>query len=404
MELTKNPSLTERVSYEISREELLRRQNALFDEVKKQGGDHLVIFGPTTIFYLSNFVFLPTERPIILVINSDGHRVLFAPSLEKGHAEGEKAFIDQVIYYPEYPSEIHPMVRFAKSLIELGLEKATIAVDSDGYSSSWGYHGPKLSEVVPEAKIIDCADIIEKLRMIKSAEEIALIRESVRWGNLAQALLQEYSKPGCTENEVKVRASMEAALAMMRTMGSSFKGTEVDTGFNGQIGPNSATHTQSITNATLKMGDNLISHAGSRVFGYRGELDRTMFMGEPNAKQKHFFDLMLQIQDTAFAAIKPGHPCSEVDKAVRNFFEKNNMWAYWHHHVGHGLGLMVHEVPFFDIGDKTIMKPGMVISVEPGVYVEGLGGFRHSDTIVVTETGMDILTYYPRDLASLICG
>ena len=77
------------------------------------------------------------------------------------------------------------------------------------------------------------------------------------------------------------------------------------------------------------------------------------------------------------------------------------MYEYWKHHVGHAIGLRYHEAPFLDIGDDTIMKPGMVFTVEPGLYHPDLGGFRHSDTVVITDDGIEILTYYPRDLYSL---
>ena len=153
----------------------------------------------------------------------------------------------------------------------------------------------------------------------------------------------------------------------------------------------------------LKSGDVLVTGAGATVWGYGSELERTMFVGEPDAKQARFFSLMLELQDTTFAAIKPGLPCSKVDEAVRAVFDRHSLWPYWRHHQGHALGLLGHEAPFFDIGDQTVIQPGMVFSVEPGLYVPGLGGFRHSDTLVVKEDSIELLTYYPRDLASLIC-
>jgi len=110
---------------------------------------------------------------------------------------------------------------------------------------------------------------------------------------------------------------------------------------------------------------------------------------------------MLALQDAACAAMRPGDPCSEVDKAVRRYFESHDLMPHWRHHTGHGLGLRYHEGPFLDAGDHTLMEPGMVFSVEPGLYVPELGGFRHSDTVLVTEDGCERLTYYPRDLASL---
>jgi Xaa-Pro aminopeptidase len=126
-----------------------------------------------------------------------------------------------------------------------------------------------------------------------------------------------------------------------------------------------------------------------------------MVVGQPSAEQQRFFSLMLGVQETAFEAIRPGRPCAEVDRAVRAYFERHDLMSYWRHHVGHALGIGIHEAPFFDIGDPTEIRPGMVFSVEPGIYVPGLGGFRHSDTILITEDGSEILTSYPRDLISL---
>ncbi|MDR7543506.1 MAG: M24 family metallopeptidase, partial [Armatimonadota bacterium] len=107
-------------------------------------------------------------------------------------------------------------------------------------------------------------------------------------------------------------------------------------------------------------------------------------------------------QETAFEAIRPGRPCADVDRAVRAYFEKHDLMGCWRHHVGHALGIGIHEAPFLDIGDATEIKAGMVFSVEPGIYVNGFAGFRHSDTILVTERGIEMLTYYPRDLESLV--
>jgi Xaa-Pro aminopeptidase len=126
-----------------------------------------------------------------------------------------------------------------------------------------------------------------------------------------------------------------------------------------------------------------------------------MLIGQPSDEQRRFFDHMLALQQTAFEAMGPGKPCAEVDRAVREYFDKHDLMTYWKHHSGHCIGLRYHEGPFLDRGDTTEMRPGMVFTVEPGLYVPGLGGFRHSDTVVITENGIEMLTYYPRDLDSL---
>jgi Xaa-Pro aminopeptidase len=93
--------------------------------------------------------------------------------------------------------------------------------------------------------------------------------------------------------------------------------------------------------------------------------------------------------------------CGAVDTAVLGYFEDNDLLPHWRQHVGHAIGLRNHEAPFLDVGDSTVIEPGMVFTIEPGLYAEGVGGCRHSDTVVVTEDGIELLTDYPRDLESL---
>lgn len=392
----------------ISPTEYKRRTEAVLASMKERNMSAFVFWSSTSVFYLSGFAFIPTERPIAMILTADGKKSMFMPRLEVEHAQ-ECPEISEVFHYSEYPTDKHPMYHLADVLNKLGLASATIGCDADGYGSPEGYRGPKISEVMPDAKVVVDRDLVEKLRMIKSPEEIALIRESAKWGNLAHTLLQEYSKPGRTENEVSMRASLEATMTMIKTLGKSYSPLSTgragaSAGFRGQIGPNSALPHAITINAVLKPGDVLVTGASASVAGYGSELERTMFMGEPTPAQRKFFEHMKAVQEIAFEAIAPGKPCSVVDNAVRAYFEKHNLWEYWRHHTGHALGLLGHEAPFFDMGDHTIMQPGMVFSVEPGLYVPGLGGFRHSDTIVITESGMDFITYYPRDLESLICG
>jgi len=126
-----------------------------------------------------------------------------------------------------------------------------------------------------------------------------------------------------------------------------------------------------------------------------------VIIGKVSDAQKRMFDHMLALQDIAITTILPGRTCADVDKAVREYYEKNELLPYWKHHVGHAIGLRYHEAPFLDIGDSTIIEPGMVFTVEPGLYVPELGGFRHSDTVAVHPDRLEIMTYYPRDLDSL---
>lgn len=242
--------------------------------------------------------------------------------------------------------------------------------------------------------------------MIKSPGELALIRESVKWGHLAHTLLQRYTRVGATETEVSQRASMEANLAMLDAIGPIYRAQSpfsegVGAGYRGQIGRNAAIPHALANNISFQAGDVVVTGAGAPVWGYNSELERTMVVGPPSSDVSIMFDHMVALQDTAFNTIRPGVRCADVDRAVRKYYEDHGLMPYWKHHVGHAIGLRYHEGPFLDIGDQTEISPGMVFTVEPGVYLPELGGFRHSDTVAVTEDNLEILTYYPRDLASL---
>ena len=199
---------------------------------------------------------------------------------------------------------------------------------------------------------------------------------------------------------------MDATLVMVKTFGEkdkAFTGSAESAmvGFRGQIGKYSAYPHSQTRNAIIREGDIIIGGTGPAIGGYHSELERTMVVGKPTKEQEKYFNFMCRLQETAFSVIKPGAKCSDVDKAVTKFYEDNNLMKYWRHHTGHALGMGMHEAPFFDTGDHTVMQPGMVFSVEPGIFIPGFAGFRHSDTVLVTETGMERLTYYPRDLESL---
>jgi Xaa-Pro aminopeptidase len=336
-------------------------------------------------------------------MNRKGEKVLFVPRLELEHAQAN-AVVDRVDHYIEYPFQPHPMESFKKSMESLGLYK-DFGADQDGYPWVWGYRGPTLSEMTG-CKPRRVAGFIEDQMAVKSPAEIALIKESVKWGHLAHMLLQRYTRVGASETEVSQRASQEATLTMLDTIGPIYRAQSIfesgaGAGYRGQIGRNAAIPHTLALNITFRAGDVLVTGAGAPVWGYNSELERTMIVGPASDAQKRLFDHMLALQDAAFNAIEPGAPCANVDRKVRAYFEAHDLMPYWKHHVGHAIGLRFHEGPFLDLGDNTILQPGMVFTVEPGLYVPDLGGFRHSDTVLVTGDGIEILTYYPRDLESL---
>jgi Xaa-Pro dipeptidase len=387
----------------IEQQEYERRTAALTTHVVDLGLSGVVLFDPAYVLYYVGFAFVPTERPMAFLLNADGEGGLLVPRLELEHAQAN-ALVSHVADYPEYPGETHPMESLRKLLGEMQMT-GRLGADQDGYPWILGYRGQSLTELTGATPGRITAFVEDQLA-IKSAGEIALIRESSKWGNLAHTLLQRYTRPGKTEVEVSQRATNEATLAMLDAIGPIYRAQNpffegASAGYRGQIGRNAAIPHALTGNITFQEGDVLVTGASAPVWGYLSELERTMVIGKPSAEQTELFDHMVSLQDTAFEAIKPGALCSDVDRAVRAYYDEHDLWDYWKHHVGHCIGLRYHEGPFLDIGDDTEIKPGMVFTVEPGLYASGLGGFRHSDTVAVTEDGLDFLTYYPRDLESL---
>jgi Xaa-Pro dipeptidase len=391
------------VSLAIQQVEYEERTAALAEHVRERGLSGVVLFDPAYVLYYVGFAFVPTERPIAFALSAAGTGGMLVPRLEREHAQAN-ALVSQVADYPEYPSELHPLESLRKLLGDMGID-GPLGADQDGYPWILGYRGPTLTELVGKTPEKITAFVEDQLA-IKSPAEIALIRESSKWGNLAHVLLQRYTRPGLTEVEVSQRASSEATLAMLDAIGPIYRAQNpffdgASAGYRGQIGRNAAIPHALTANITFQAGDVLVTGASAPVWGYLSELERTMVIGEPSTQQRELFEQMVALQNTAFEAIKPGALCSDVDRAVRSYYDEHNLWDYWKHHVGHCIGLRYHEGPFLDIGDNTEIKPGMVFTVEPGLYAAGLGGFRHSDTVAVTEDGIEFLTYYPRDLDSL---
>ncbi len=366
----------------------------------------MIFFNTRSIFYLVGFHHIPTERPIALTLPTNGELSLFVPELEVNHVRDHVPLVPDVFNYFEYPDVIHPMKVFAKGLEERKLANKPIAADAPGAPSYWGYQGPMLQEIIPKAKITILNELIMDMRVIKDEEEIALITESCKWGNLAHQLLQEYTYVGASEIEVVNEVNSEASRIMLKTLGSSFKplggAISAAAGYRGQIGAGSAIPHAATGNNFFKKGDTLVTGAGANMNGYRSELERTMFMGEPSKKQEKYFSIMYKAQTAAIEAFGPNVKNADVDKAARQVFKDEGVWELVQHHTGHAIGMEGHERPFLDIGSKVVMKPGMVLTVEPGIYIHDFAGFRHSDTVLIREDDSEMLTYYPREIEDLI--
>lgn len=379
------------------RERAVKLFDLLDDDVRA-----VVLFDDQFVFYYTGFVFAPTERPIAAMLTADGERVLFVPRLELEHAQ-ETADADRVVSYPEYPGRRHPLEFLLDELNAVGAGSGVVGADYDGYPPVMGYVPRPLSR---DAAIRQISATIDAQMAIKSDHEIALIRESAIWAGRAHRLMQDATLPGITEPEVAGPASRTTTKAMAEALGAGYRQRNrwvsgALTLYRGQIGVKSANPHALADDVAFAVGDVLVTGAGADVWGYLSELERTMVIGTPSEEQRRWFDHMMALQDLAFDTIRAGTTCSKVDEVVQDYVDRHGLRNAWRHHVGHSLGQRIHESPFFDVGDDTVLQPGMVMSVEPGLYVAGLGGFRHSDTVLVTEDGIEFLTDYPRALEEL---
>jgi Xaa-Pro aminopeptidase len=308
--------------------------------------------------------------------------------------------------YVDYPGEKHPIEHFATFLKEMRLDKKRIGIDNRaGASGMWGYKGPTLAKKLPEVRFADASELVPNMRQVKSTTEIELMKESAKWANLAMTLLQEYTEEGLWDVDVALGATHETSVIMKKTLGSDYAPKRsivpVSAGFRGQVGEMSAIPHSVSTRRMIRKGDVIIAEVGVDIGGYTCELERTMIVGSPTTKHERYFGAMLKAQEAAFSAMKPGNKISEVDKATIDVFKKAGLIHLTRHHSGHGLGLETHEPPWLDIGNEEPLQTGMIVSCEPGIYEVGFAGFRHSDTVLVTEDEAQLLTYYPRDLNSL---
>jgi len=394
------------MEFAISQAEYKQRVERVRKVLARRKLDALYLTNGTSMFYLTGYSFISTERPAALVIPLDGTITFLGPLLEKEHVPLETTLIKDVKTYTDYPGEKHPIEHFAQFLTEMGLTKKRIGTDSKaGALSLWGYKGPPLTKKLKGTRFVDMSNLIWSMRLVKSPAEIAFIRESGKWANLAVSLLQEYTEEGMWDVEVELAAASETCTIMKKTLGSDYTPKRsifpVSAVFRGQIGAMSAIPHSMATKQMIRKGDAVIAEAGVDIGGYSCELERTMIVGKPSEKQRRYFDAAVKAQDAAFNAFKPGAKCSDIDRASINAFKKAGLFNLVRHHTGHGLGLEGHEPPWLDIGNNEPLRAGMVVSCEPGIYEFGYAGFRHSDTVLVTEEGMELLTYYPRNIDEL---
>jgi Xaa-Pro aminopeptidase len=233
---------------------------------------------------------------------------------------------------------------------------------------------------------------VEKLRAVKDTDELCLMRETAELISAVFRRVLSKIRPGMTE--LAIAAEIEHGIKRRGGSGQSFETIVAS-------GPRSAWAHARPTSKLLGKNELVVLDQGAILRGYCSDMTRTVFLGKASRKVRGLYTAVLEAQEAGKQAIRPGVTAGDVDKAARNTFKRAKLDRYFTHSTGHGLGLEVHEMPRLGKGDKTILEEGMILTVEPGVYLEGLGGIRIEDDVVVTSRGAVVLTTAPRDFLEL---
>lgn len=249
-----------------------------------------------------------------------------------------------------------------------------------------------LAAAKPDLRLRMATGLVETQRKVKSENEINAIRESVLLNSAAlDEALAHFEIRG---TELDLAAEIDYR---MRRLGA--EGTAFDTIV--ASGNRTALPHAHPGNQPVQVNQLLLVDMGARVAGYCSDMTRTFAVGKLTPKARRMYKAVLESQLAAIDAVRPGTTCSAVDRAARKVLKGYGLEKEFVHSTGHGLGLEIHEGPRVGRKDKTKLIPGMVITIEPGVYIEGLGGVRIEDTVVVTATGCDILTPTSKELRAL---
>ena len=373
-----NPVFTPPATPEIETR-LARIRSAMQDE----GLTHLVASCPDNVFYLTNFANYVHERPFILVIPVEGAPRFVVPKLEVPHVKTRAVGEIELVEYFEFPAPAGE--NWSDHYRSLFPANAKIGLESTCPLQVY--------EATPGTRVR--SDIVEDTRMIKSDYEIGRIVYACQLASEAMTILLQNAKPGVGLMEInsKCRGHM-----LLKTIGDNPQSNMLATNATSVFQPPSISHDpHNFTDVAMVMETNgpNVSIINGTLNGYGAEVERTFFLGDVPETCLKPFETMMAARQAAFKLVKPGAVMSEVDKACNAVFKRAGYEQNLLHRTGHSIGVTGHEGPFLAEGDMRTIEPGMVFTIEPGVYLPGIGGFRHSDTVLVTQTDNISLTPVP---------
>lgn len=347
------------------------RLTSLRSKLGEQELDGLLVTNLTNVRYLTGFsgtngqVFVGTDRSVFL---SDPRYEARARSLVKA--------TEIAIYPSRLADRLKPIVEERKAG-RIGIEAKTMTLaDRDDLQNRLG-----------AVALVPTSGVVESMRRRKQPEEVELLRAAIALGDRAFEWILDRLVPGATEREIALGLEMK-----MREWGAEEVSFPPIVG----SGPLSAHIHHTPTERELQKGDLVLLDLGCRLDGYCSDLTRTVVLGASSDEQRDVYELVLQAQAAGIEAARPGRACTEVDRAARTVIEEGGRGEHFGHGLGHGVGLDIHEDPRLNRISEESLVAGDVVTVEPGVYLQGSGGVRIEDCVLVTEDGCEVLGSAPK--------
>lgn len=358
-----------------------RRRNKLRRWLRKQSAEALLVTNFSNVSYLTGF----TGDDSYLLVRSDGD-VLISDSRYTEQLSEECPGLDVHIRNRDQTmaKAVARVVQRAK-IQRLGVEADSLTLTAHA----------RLAEAVPKVEIVPLSGGVELLRAVKDKWEIERIRVAVEYAERAIAVLRAALTPEHTEKQLSDLLEYQ-----MRSLGAKSSGFPSIVA----VGPRAALPHAVPTANKVAESSILLVDWGANEELYRSDLTRVFVTGKVTPKLKRIYEVVLQAQAAGIAAIRPGVSCADVDRAAREVIEEAGYGRYFGHGLGHGVGIDIHEPPRLSGSSQTELQAGMVVTVEPGVYLPGWGGVRIEDDVLVTRDGHEVLTQVPKQFDEIIVG
>jgi Xaa-Pro aminopeptidase len=356
-----------------------RRRAGLLKLVKQAGAEGLLVSNLTNVTYLTGF----TGDSSHLLITA-GDTILVSDFRYITQIEEE---------CPDLRTHIRPsttLLRDAVIEVVAASKVRRLAIEGDWFSIADHNH---LTEKLPQLAVALSSGLVEGLRQVKDKQEIAQIREAVRIAERSFAVLRATLRPKRTEKELA--DDLEHQLRLEGALSSSFPPIVA-------AGARAALPHARPTDAAIGGEDLLLVDWGASARGYKSDLTRVLITGRISPKLERVYGVVLRAQEQAIAAIGPGKTGREIDAIARGIIADAGFGKYFGHGLGHGIGLDIHEMPRLSGTNEQPLRAGMVVTVEPGIYLPGWGGVRIEDDVLVTRQGHEVLTSCPKQLPDAV--